>query len=217
MHVCSLPDGYQTTDAAIASTADTEGRVVVRKDSDFRHSHLAGGIPAHLLILITLLEARLDAPSAVDRPVPAQARPTDRQPPPYTRLLLDSGTRPEPTPRRLSSLPLTDALAGDSSWNPRRRRHAVPEEHATDTSHMTQQHRDSPAGHGEIRWVMTPKRVIVQHGAPSAVAPPVARSSWPTRATYPHGGPACYPYAPAIGMREQWRILIYSVCAGQPS
>ena len=122
-----------------------------------------------------------------------------------------------PTPRRLSSLPLTDALAGDSSWYPRRRRHAVPEEHATDTSHMTQQHRDSPAGHGEIRWVMTPKRVIAQHGAPSAVAPPVARSSWPTRATYPHGGPACYPYAPANGMREQWRILIYSVCAGQPS
>ena len=70
VHVCSLPDGYQTTDAAIASTADAEGRVVVSKDSDFRHSHFAGGIPAHLLIirvgntsnndLITLLEARLE-------------------------------------------------------------------------------------------------------------------------------------------------------------
>ena len=70
MHVASLPDGYQTTDAAIASTADAEGRVVVSKDSDFRHSHLARGNPAHLLIigvgntsnndLITLLDARLE-------------------------------------------------------------------------------------------------------------------------------------------------------------
>ena len=70
MHVASLPDGYQTTDAAIASIADAEGRVVVSKDSDFRHSHLARGNPAHLLIigvcntsnndLIGLLDARLE-------------------------------------------------------------------------------------------------------------------------------------------------------------
>ena len=70
MHVASLPDGYQTTDAAIASIADAEGRVVVSKDSDFRHSHLARGNPAHLLIigvgntsnndLIALLDARLE-------------------------------------------------------------------------------------------------------------------------------------------------------------
>jgi len=70
VHVASLPGGYQTTDAAIASIADAEDRVVVSKDSDFRHSHLARGNPAHLLIigvgntsnndLITLLDARLE-------------------------------------------------------------------------------------------------------------------------------------------------------------
>jgi predicted nuclease of predicted toxin-antitoxin system len=60
-----FPDGYPTTDTAI-SIAAAEGRVV-SKDSDFQHSHLAGGAPVHLLVrvgnttndvLIALLDAR---------------------------------------------------------------------------------------------------------------------------------------------------------------
>ena len=44
-----------------------------------------------------------------------------------------------------------------------------PSNTATDISHVTQQHGDGPAVHGEIRWSATPGRDIVQHGTPSAV------------------------------------------------
>jgi predicted nuclease of predicted toxin-antitoxin system len=39
-HSSDLPDGNRTSDAEICLTADTEGRVVVSKDRDFRDSHL---------------------------------------------------------------------------------------------------------------------------------------------------------------------------------
>ena len=75
VHVSSLLNGNRTTDAAIAAIADSEGRVVVSKDSDFRHSHLAGGTPAKLLVigvgnttnndLIDLFGARLEQLVAV--------------------------------------------------------------------------------------------------------------------------------------------------------
>lgn len=70
VHVSSLAEGYRTTDAAIMAVADAEGRVVVSKDADFRHSHIARRTPAGLLIigvgntsnndLIALIEERLD-------------------------------------------------------------------------------------------------------------------------------------------------------------
>ena len=53
--------------------------------------------------------------------------------------------------------------------------------------------------------------------ARSVAEQPVAPEASSTRATYPRTGPACYPYVLANGMRTAWRILIYSVCAGQPS
>ena len=153
-------------------------------------------------------------PPSIDR---ACASTTDRQPPPYTRLLLDWEIRPEPTPSRLSTLPSTGALAGDSSWNPK--------EAPTCCSRGTRNRHKShdPAAPRQSRW---PRRNSLGYDAKAGHRPArrAIRSRatcgtipWPTRATYPHGGPACYPYVPATGMREQWRILIYSVCAGQPS
>lgn len=40
IHTSSLPDGNQTTDAVLAATADTDTRIVVTKDADFRDSHI---------------------------------------------------------------------------------------------------------------------------------------------------------------------------------
>ncbi len=51
VHVSSLADGYRTTDAAIMALADREGRIVISKDADFRHSHIADGSPARLLVI----------------------------------------------------------------------------------------------------------------------------------------------------------------------
>jgi predicted nuclease of predicted toxin-antitoxin system len=52
-HVQELPDGVRTSDPDIASSADAEHRVVITKDSRFRHSHLVTGAPARLLLVST--------------------------------------------------------------------------------------------------------------------------------------------------------------------
>lgn len=49
IHVKDLPSGSAATDSEIAAAADAEGRVVVTKDADFRHTHETGGQPARLL------------------------------------------------------------------------------------------------------------------------------------------------------------------------
>lgn len=69
VHVSALPDGNRSS-AFIAKVADAEDRIVVTKDSDFRHSHLAANSPRRLLIvatgntsnteLVNLFETRLD-------------------------------------------------------------------------------------------------------------------------------------------------------------
>lgn len=48
-HVKDLPNGGDTADSEITAIADAEGRVVVTKDSDFRHTHETGGKPHRLL------------------------------------------------------------------------------------------------------------------------------------------------------------------------
>lgn len=53
IHTSDLPEGNRTTDAAIAATADAEGRVVVTKDRDFRDGHLLHGSPRRLLTVAT--------------------------------------------------------------------------------------------------------------------------------------------------------------------
>lgn len=52
-HVKSLPAGGDTSDSEITRVADLERRIVVTKDSDFRHTHEADGHP-HRLLLITV-------------------------------------------------------------------------------------------------------------------------------------------------------------------
>lgn len=52
-HTSSLPDGNRSTDQQIAQIADSEGRVVVTKDRDFRDSHLLVGSPHRLLVVAT--------------------------------------------------------------------------------------------------------------------------------------------------------------------
>lgn len=69
VHVASLRRGPSQPDRDIAEHADTEDRVVVTKDADFRHSHTVAGTPKRLLViasgnihndeLMTLLDARL--------------------------------------------------------------------------------------------------------------------------------------------------------------
>ncbi|MDQ6775272.1 MAG: DUF5615 family PIN-like protein [Actinomycetota bacterium] len=46
LHTIGLPDGNPVTDSQIAQHADTENRVVVTKDQDFRDGHLLGRIAA---------------------------------------------------------------------------------------------------------------------------------------------------------------------------
>ena len=53
VHVSDLPNGNRSTDAQVIAAADEEGRVVVSKDSDFRHSHLLRGQPSRLLAIVT--------------------------------------------------------------------------------------------------------------------------------------------------------------------
>lgn len=53
VHVSTLPSGNRTPDSEIASRADSDQRVVVTKDRDFRDSHLLNGTPRSLLIVTT--------------------------------------------------------------------------------------------------------------------------------------------------------------------
>lgn len=53
IHSSDLPDGNRTTDSVLAAVADSDDRVVVTKDGDFRHSHLLTGRPRRLLVVKT--------------------------------------------------------------------------------------------------------------------------------------------------------------------
>lgn len=53
VHTSELPEGNRTTDAEIASEADSDDRVVVTKDGDFRNSHLLRSTPRRLLLIAT--------------------------------------------------------------------------------------------------------------------------------------------------------------------
>ena len=71
VHTMGLPDGNRSTDSQIAQRADTDCRVLVTKDQDFRDGHLLGKSPRQLLIvatgnitnnaLLSLFELHLDA------------------------------------------------------------------------------------------------------------------------------------------------------------
>ena len=52
-HTSDLPEGNRSTDGDIARRADTENRVVVTKDRDFRDGHLLTGSPRRLLVVAT--------------------------------------------------------------------------------------------------------------------------------------------------------------------
>jgi predicted nuclease of predicted toxin-antitoxin system len=52
-HTSELPNGNRTPDDEIAAAADTEGRVVISKDRDFRYSHFVKGRPRRLLVVHT--------------------------------------------------------------------------------------------------------------------------------------------------------------------
>ena len=53
IHTSDLPDGNRSTDNDIAWRADSETRVVVTKDRDFRDGHLLAGSPRRLLVVAT--------------------------------------------------------------------------------------------------------------------------------------------------------------------
>jgi len=53
VHVSTLPSGNRTPDSEIARRADSDQRVVVTKDRDFRDSHLLSGTPRSLPIATT--------------------------------------------------------------------------------------------------------------------------------------------------------------------
>lgn len=52
-HTSELPDGNRTPDPQITELADDQGRVVVTKDSGFRHGHLLSRSPRRLLVVAT--------------------------------------------------------------------------------------------------------------------------------------------------------------------
>jgi len=53
IHTLDLPDQNRTTDMAIVSLADDDGRVVVTKDADFVESFILRHAPARLLLIST--------------------------------------------------------------------------------------------------------------------------------------------------------------------
>lgn len=53
IHTSSLPDGNRTSDRQLADIADSENRVVVTKDRDFRDSHLLQNRPGRLIVVAT--------------------------------------------------------------------------------------------------------------------------------------------------------------------
>jgi predicted nuclease of predicted toxin-antitoxin system len=53
LHTLDLPDGNQTTDAAIATLAVREQRIVITKDSDFVDSFILQREPEKLLLVST--------------------------------------------------------------------------------------------------------------------------------------------------------------------
>lgn len=53
IHTSGLPDGNRTGDRQLAEIADSENRVVVTKDRDFRDSHLLQNLPRQLLVVAT--------------------------------------------------------------------------------------------------------------------------------------------------------------------
>lgn len=53
IHTRELPNGNRSTDRKIAQVADTEDRVVVTKDRDFRDGHLLHRSPRSLLVVAT--------------------------------------------------------------------------------------------------------------------------------------------------------------------
>jgi predicted nuclease of predicted toxin-antitoxin system len=71
LHTLELPDRNRSTDSDVAQLADTDGRVVVTKDRDFREGHLLARSPRQLLVvatgnisnqaLLSLFELHLDA------------------------------------------------------------------------------------------------------------------------------------------------------------
>ena len=53
VHTSALPDGNRTADRELATIADSENRVVITKDRDFRDSHLLLNLPHRLLVIVT--------------------------------------------------------------------------------------------------------------------------------------------------------------------
>jgi predicted nuclease of predicted toxin-antitoxin system len=53
LHTADLPNGNRTTDAAILDLAESEGRIVLTKDSDFVNSHLLKNRPPSLVLIST--------------------------------------------------------------------------------------------------------------------------------------------------------------------
>ncbi len=53
VHTSALPDGNRTNDRQLAAIADSENRVLVTKDRDFRDSHLLLNLPRRLLAVAT--------------------------------------------------------------------------------------------------------------------------------------------------------------------
>jgi predicted nuclease of predicted toxin-antitoxin system len=53
IHTLDLPEQNRTSDAEVSRIADTEERVEVSKDSDFRDSHLLNDTPERWLIVST--------------------------------------------------------------------------------------------------------------------------------------------------------------------
>ena len=53
VHTLDLPEGNRSTDRTVAEAADTDDRVLITKDGDFRHSHRLRASPRRLLIVTT--------------------------------------------------------------------------------------------------------------------------------------------------------------------
>ena len=66
-HTTELPDGNRSSDTDVTAFADTEDRIVVSKDADFRISHQLYGRPRRLLTVAIGNVTNNDLLEAFDR------------------------------------------------------------------------------------------------------------------------------------------------------
>jgi predicted nuclease of predicted toxin-antitoxin system len=88
LHTSGLPDRHRSTDSQISERADTDGRVVVTKDQDFRDAHLLARSPRKLFVVAT---GNITIPPPIATAAKTASRST-----PHAEIVLEVGAQVSP-------------------------------------------------------------------------------------------------------------------------